>query len=233
MASLYYDQANLEPHDGLHMAAAQLPNNVPERLHTGLQRMGVQLPTSAIEQLHRYVSELEKWNYAYNLTAVRNPLEMVTRHVLDSLSLLPLIKGATLLDVGAGAGLPSIPLAIARPDLRVTGLDSNGKKVRFMSHAARTLGLKNFDVIEGRVETLPAGAGFEIITSRAFGSLANFFDMTRHLLATDGVWIAMKGKLDGDERAAVPPDVEIRDTLALSVPGLDESRHAVLAVLKK
>lgn len=191
--------------------------------------MNIQLPASAVEQLNRYVSELEKWNFAYNLTAVRDPLEMVTRHVLDSLSLLPLIHGATLLDVGAGAGLPSIPLAIARPDLRVTGLDSNGKKVRFMSHLERTLGLSNFSFIEGRVEALPAGTGFEIITSRAFASLIDFFQMTRHLLAPNGVWIAMKGKLDPDECAAVSPDVEIRDTLALSVPGLAESRHAVIA----
>lgn len=182
-----------------------------------------------------FQAELLKWNGAYNLTAVRHPDEMVTRHLLDSLALLPVLdalapaEAASLLDVGAGPGLPCIPLAIARPQWTVAGIDSNGKKVRFMRHAQRTLALANFSVIEDRVESLAAGEGYALITSRAFSSLADFFEQTRHLLRADGVWVAMKGKLEADELAAVPATVEIIETRKLKVPGLHEERHAVIA----
>jgi 16S rRNA (guanine527-N7)-methyltransferase len=202
-------------------------------LAEGLARLA--LPATLVPRLMAFLAELEKWNFAYNLTAVRDPAEMVVRHLLDSLAVLPLLQSGPagrVLDVGAGAGLPSIPCAIAAPALAITGLDSNGKKARFMRHAQRALALDNFSVIEGRVEAVPATAPYGVITSRAFASLVDFFTLTRPLMAPDGVWVAMKGKLLPEERAAIPADVEILDVRSLSVPGLDEARCAVIARLK-
>ncbi|TAJ51539.1 MAG: 16S rRNA (guanine(527)-N(7))-methyltransferase RsmG [Nevskiaceae bacterium] len=212
-----------------------------QRLTDGIARLGLSLPPDAPVRLLAYQAELQKWNLAYNLTAVRDPDEMLVRHLLDSLSLLPLLDelaarlsgGPRILDVGAGAGLPCIPLAIARPAWSLTGLDSNGKKARFMRHVQRSLGLANFAVIEGRVEAVPEGEGYDFVTSRAFASLADFFLLTDGLLAVDGIWIAMKGKLEGDELAAVPAGVDILETRPLRVPGLHEERHAVIAKPKK
>ena len=158
-------------------------------------------------------------------------MQMVTRHLLDSLTVLPLVRGRVL-DAGAGAGLPGLVLAIVQPDLAVTTLDSNGKKARFMRHAARTLGLANVEVIEGRVETYQPTAAFDCVVSRAFASLTDFFAQTAHLLAPGGQWVAMKGKLDTGELAAIPANIELRETHRLRVPGLDEDRHALIAVLK-
>jgi 16S rRNA (guanine527-N7)-methyltransferase len=189
------------------------------------------LTDEKLANLLAYQAELIKWNSAYNLTAVRDPLQMVTRHLLDSLTVLPLVRGRVL-DVGAGAGLPSLVLAIAEPTLAVTALDSNGKKARFMRHAARTIGLANVEVVEGRVETYQPAAAFDSIVSRAFASLADFFTQTTHLLAPGGQWVAMKGKLDAGELAAIPATIELRETHRLHVPGLNEDRHAVVAVLK-
>ena len=225
------------------MASPSSKTPPEQSLGNGLAVLGLSLPAGAPARLLAYRAELLKWNAAYNLTAVRDPDEMLTRHLLDSLSLLPVLDellpnpqppapSPRLLDVGAGPGLPCIPLAIARPAWAVTGLDSNGKKARFMRHAQRTLALDNFSVIEGRVEDVPADEGYTLITSRAFASLGDFFSLTRHLLAADGIWIAMKGKLEGDELAAVPPTVEIIETRRLKVPGLHEERHAVIAKQK-
>jgi 16S rRNA (guanine527-N7)-methyltransferase len=200
-------------------------------LESGLQSLAPALSVEARDQLLAYLAELQKWNAAYNLTAIRDPSEMVTKHLLDSLTLLPHVRGRVL-DVGAGAGLPGIPLAIARPELQVTVLDSNGKKARFMRHAVRTLGLANVEVAEARVEHFESALPFDSIVSRAFAAITDFFAQTAHLLAADGQWVAMKGKLDAGELAAVPATVQIRETHRLRVPGLDEERHAVVAGLK-
>jgi 16S rRNA (guanine527-N7)-methyltransferase len=175
-----------------------------------------------------YLAELEKWNAAYNLTAIRDPREMVTRHLLDSLVLCPYVKGP-LLDVGSGAGLPGIPLAIVLPQLRVTVLDSNGKKVRFLRHAVRALKLGNVEVVEARVEDYRPERLFAGVTSRAFAALGDFFRLTAHLLAADGQWLAMKGKLDDSETQDLPAGVGIVDTKPLTVPGLAEARHLIVA----
>lgn len=208
---------------------------------------GLGLSASLIPPLQAYLGEMARWNRAYNLTAIRDPDEMVTRHVLDSLAILPAIgpyvpAGARLLDVGSGAGLPGIPLAIARPSWRVAVLDSNGKKARFMRHAVRTLRLANVEVIEARAESLslPARAEegnasgregplpYDAIVSRAFASLADFVTATSNALASSGRWLAMKGKLDPAELAALPPDVVVEATLPVTVPGLREDRHVVV-----
>ncbi len=214
------------------------PHPLAAALERGLAGLALDLPEAVRAQLLRYVDELARWNTAYNLTAIRDSREMVVRHLLDSLALLPELRrlpGAPtlrLLDVGSGAGLPGIPLAIAEPALRVTTLDSNGKKARFMRHAARTLGLDNVEVAEARVTDWRDDAGYTVIVSRAFSALELFFRETGHLLAPGGQWIAMKGKLDAAELAAVPTAVNIRETRRLRVPGLDEERHVVIAEQK-
>jgi len=180
-----------------------------------------------IEPLLAYLALLVKWNRVFNLTAVREPEDMVQRHLLDSLVVLPWIQGARLLDVGSGAGLPGIPLALALPDLQVVLLDSNGKKARFLRQAKLELGLTNIDVAEARVEAYAPDEPFDLICSRAFAQLDVFISMTDALLATDGRWLAMKGRLDDSELAAIDPaDFKVR-THRLRVPGLDAERHLV------
>jgi 16S rRNA (guanine527-N7)-methyltransferase len=214
-------------------AQQQVPQQILEQmLQDGVRALGLQLPPGAAERLLAYLAELQKWNSAYNLTAIRDPRDMVLRHLLDSLAVLPHVRGRVL-DVGAGAGIPGIILAIAQPDLTVTVLDSNGKKTRFMRHVVRALKLDNVSVAEARVEAFrpapDAGAGFDTVISRAFASLDDFFALTAHLLAPGGQWVAMKGKLDRSELAPAGGRAEIRQTCRLNVPGLDEERHVVIA----
>ncbi len=197
-----------------------------QTLEAGLAALALPAPLSAA--LLAYLEELEKWNAAYNLTAIRDAREMVTRHLLDSLVMHLYVKDP-LLDVGSGAGLPGIPLALALPDLQVTVLDSNGKKARFLRHAVRALKLPNVAVVEARVEDYHPAQPFAAITSRAFASLGDFFRLTTHLLAPDGQWLAMKGKLDDSEMQNLPAGVGIVDIKALKVPGLAEARHLVVA----
>lgn len=198
-------------------------------LDRGLAQLG--LPAGLAAPLLAYLDELVRWNAAYNLTAVRDPQQMVTRHLLDSLAVLPYVRGR-LLDVGAGAGLPGLVLALARPELEARLIDSNGKKARFMRHAVRQLGLRNVEVLEGRVEALP-DSPHDVIVSRAFAALGDFCRLTRHLLAPGGQWLAMKGKLETQELAGLPADITIRETHRLTVPGLQEDRHLVIATLRQ
>jgi 16S rRNA (guanine527-N7)-methyltransferase len=202
-----------------------------QQLEQGLAALQLDLSAAAVQQLLDYRAELEKWNAAYNLTAIRLPSDMVTRHLLDSLALLPLLQDGRLLDVGAGAGLPGLVLAICRPQLQVTVLDSNGKKARFMRHAIRALALDNAEVAEVRVEDWQPPRPYDAIVSRAFAQLGDFVAASRHLLAPGGQWLAMKGKLDKSELAAIPAAVEIREIRRLSVPGLDEERHVIVAAV--
>lgn len=201
----------------------------------GLERLSLSLPDEALLQLRQYLDELEKWNAAYNLTAVRDRAGMVTRHLLDALAIVPPLHpalsapGARLLDVGSGAGLPGLVLAVLYPALDVTVLDSNGKKARFLRHAVRTLKLGNVTVAEARVEAWQPSAPYTLITSRAFAALADFFTATTALLAPGGQWAAMKGKLAGRELADVPASIHIRESMRVQVPGLDEARHLILA----
>lgn len=206
------------------------------QLEAGIRALGIELAAATVQRLLDYRVELEKWNAAYNLTAIRLPSEMVTRHLLDSLALLPLLRDSPrpqaenrLLDVGAGAGLPGLVLAIADPALQVTVLDSNGKKARFMRHAVRALALGNAEVAEARVEDWQPQQAYQYIASRAFAQLGDFVAASRHLLAPGGQWLAMKGKLDKSELAAIPAAIEIREIRRLSVPGLNEERHVIVA----
>ncbi|MGA8276865.1 MAG: 16S rRNA (guanine(527)-N(7))-methyltransferase RsmG [Rhodanobacteraceae bacterium] len=192
----------------------------------GLIELDLDVPQSGIERLFDYLELLVHWNVAYNLTAVRDPVAMVTRHLLDSLAIARFVAGKTLVDLGSGAGLPGIPLAIADPLRRVTLVDSNGKKARFLREVARRLDLGNATVAECRVETLEGR--FDCVTTRAFAALADMLDIGGNLLAPGGVWLAQKGRVPQDELDAVRAPFGVAAVHRLSVPGLDAERHVVI-----
>lgn len=183
--------------------------------------------------LHRYLDLLEKWNAAYNLTAVRGRAAMEIEHVLDSLAVVPhvTVHGGTVVDVGTGAGLPGMVLAIVRPGNRYVLVDSNGKKTRFLMQAAHELGLRNVTVFNGRIEDWQPAMPVDVVTSRAFASLADMVQGCRALLESGAVALAMKGVRPDDEIAALPPDAQVKEVVALRVPGLDKERHLVCIVL--
>jgi 16S rRNA (guanine527-N7)-methyltransferase len=181
-----------------------------------------------LDALTHYLAALCKWNKAYNLTAVREPADMVTRHIVDALSVQPYLHGTRVLDVGTGAGLPGIPLALVNPDKHFTLLDSNGKKVRFVQHAVGALGLRNVKPVQARVEAWETDETYDTIISRAFSSLADFINSSGRLLAPDGCLLAMKGKLPLAEIHALPSGWRVTGSYVLAVPGLDAERHALV-----
>lgn len=199
------------------------------RLHAGLAELGLAPGADACERLLDYVELLARWNAAYNLTAVREPGEMVTRHLLDSLAVAKLVRGDSLADLGTGAGLPGIPLAILAPERQHTLIDSNGKKVRFLREAVRALALTNVRVEQSRVEE--ARGQYDCITARAFATLGDMLRLGGHLLAPDGVWIALKGQLSKDEILGVPAGFVVAEVVALAVPGLGAARQ--VAIIKR
>ena len=205
-----------------------------EVLTDGLVRLGLTLTAPQADQLMAYLPLLQKWNRVYNLTAVRDPGEMLTHHLLDSLAaVIPLRRQAAgralrLLDVGSGGGLPGVVIAITCPELDVSCVDTVGKKSAFIQQAAATLKLPHLHGVHARVETLRADeAGFDVIASRAFASLVDFTAWSRAALNPGGVWMAMKGKDPVDEIAALPEDVAVFHVEPLSVPGLDAERCIV------
>jgi 16S rRNA (guanine527-N7)-methyltransferase len=202
--------------------------NAPEPLRRGLVALGVGLSEGEIERLERYLALLEKWNRVYNLTAIREPERMVTHHLLDSLAILPYLRGRRILDVGSGAGLPGIPLAIAAPALAVTLLDSNHKKAAFLQQAVAELRLANATVVVERVESWQSDARFDTIVSRAFADLGEFVAASARLLAPGGIIAAMKGVLPHDELERLPAGFRVREVVKLDVPLLDAERHLVL-----
>lgn len=204
-------------------------------LRSGLAAMGLDLSDAQQARLLAFIALLTKWNRTYNLTAIRQEEEMLTHHLLDSLSILPVLEESALAgrrwaDVGSGAGLPGIPLAIAKPDLGVTSIETVEKKASFQRQAKIELGLANFTVENRRVEQLPGG-GFDIAISRAFADLADFVRLAGHLLNPEGWLLAMKAVLAEDEIKRLPSGWTMREILPLRVPGLDAQRH--LLVIKK
>ena len=173
-----------------------------------------------------YLALLARWNATYNLTAIRDPREMLAKHLLDSLAMQPFVRGlASLADLGTGPGLPGIPLAIATPGLQVTLVESNGKKARFLREAVRQLKLGNVQVAESRIEAFRPGATFDAITARALATLPLILDLGGHLLGDDGRLLAMKGVVPDDEIAALPPGWGVAAIHPLRVPGLAAERH--------
>lgn len=200
----------------------------PAQLRQGLSAMELSVSDGQQEQLLAFLALLSKWNRAYNLTAVREPAEMVSRQLLDSLSLLSWVTTEHLLDVGAGGGLPGIPLAIVCPDKRFTLLDSNGKKTRFLNQCVLELGLDNVQVIHGRAEDCQPEQPFSQISSRAFTALDNLVNWCGELLATDGQFLAMKGQYPDDEVSALPAGWQVESSHSLKVPGADGERHLLI-----
>ncbi|MBS0608447.1 MAG: 16S rRNA (guanine(527)-N(7))-methyltransferase RsmG [Proteobacteria bacterium] len=200
-----------------------------DQLRAGVQVLGLALDEDQITRLLDFQSLLQKWTKVYNLTAVRDPQEMLTHHLLDSLAAVaPLQRhlaqqgGARLLDVGSGGGLPGVVFAICCPELQISCVDTVAKKAAFIQQAAAALGLKNLHGIHARVETL-AGP-FDVVSCRAFAALADFTTWSRRALAPQGVWLAMKGRHPQDEIAALPADVQVFHVEQLAVPGLDAER---------
>jgi 16S rRNA (guanine527-N7)-methyltransferase len=204
-------------------------------LQDGLAALGLSLSAHQVTQLLTYQDLIGKWNKVYNLTAVRSPDEMLRHHLLDSLAVLPALalylssagftdgKVARLLDVGSGAGLPGVVLAVCCPHLQVTCVDTVGKKTAFIQQAASTLQLTNLKAVNARVETLK-GADFDVVCSRAFASLVDFTTWSQAALSATGVWLAMKGKHPADELAALPSNISLFHVEQLKVPGLDAER---------
>ena len=200
-----------------------------ESVAEGLSAMGLALPDATSLKLAAYLELIAKWNRVHNLTAVREPAQMVVLHLLDSLSVLPHVEAAgSLLDVGTGAGLPGIPISIARPQLEVTLLDSSHKKSAFLTQAKTELGLANASVMCERVEQWKPGRTFDVVVSRAFSDLADFVLQARHLVAPGGYLLAMKGVHPFDEIAKVPASHRVESVIELAVPHLDAKRHLVL-----
>ena len=199
-----------------------------EELTLGARQLGVELSESQHSQLLAYLALLIKWNKAYNLTAVRDPDEMVSRHLLDSLSVVRFIEGERQLDVGSGGGMPGIPLAILFPDMKVTVLDSNGKKTRFLTQVKLELALANLEVIHSRAEAFQPALSFNGIISRAFSSLEDFTQWTRHMGDGQTRWLAMKGLHPVDELVALPADFHLESAQALAVPGCQGQRHLLI-----
>jgi 16S rRNA (guanine527-N7)-methyltransferase len=196
-------------------------------LEDGLQALA--LDAALASPLLAYLALLDRWNKAYNLTAIRDPRAMVSLHLLDSLAMHPFVRGiGRLADLGTGAGLPGIPLAIALPNLQVTLVESNGKKARFLREAVRTLGLGNARVAESRAEALAQPAAFDAITARAMATLADILAVGAHLPAPGGRLLAMKGARPDDEIAALPAGWAVEAIHPLAVPGLDAERHLVV-----
>lgn len=204
-----------------------------ELLARGLAAQGVECDQATQQRLIAFAQLLHKWNKVYNLTAIRDLQQIVIRHILDSIAVLPFLKGPQILDVGAGAGLPGIPLALLSSQYHFTELDSVAKKTRFIQQAISELGLNNVSVLTGRVEQLPMDVKYDTVLTRAFASLADMMAKTGRLCAADGRLLAMKGAYPEQELNEIPPTYQVTSVDKLSVYGLDEQRYLVTLVHKE
>ena len=203
------------------------------QLQDGIKALELDPGPGAIARLLDYLELLIKWNRIHNLTAIRDPGEMVSKHLLDSLSILPWVQGPRVLDIGSGPGLPGLPLAIVRPDWQVLLLDSNRKKTGFLVQVVASLGLENVEIIRERAEQFRPPEKFDTLTSRAFATLAEFTGCSAHLLAENGRWLAMKGMYPQEEIAALPESVQLVEAKALQVPGVRGERHIIVMQARK
>ncbi len=202
-------------------------------LADGVRDLGLDLSDAQLAQLLDYLVLLAKWNAVYNLTSVRDPVQMVTHHLLDSLAAVPAFdSAASVLDVGAGGGLPGIVLAIARPTMKVALIDTVHKKTAFLTQVKAELGLSNVTVHTARVEQLKVPHKFDVITSRAFADLSDFVNWSGHLLAEGGQFIALKGVAPQEEQERLPADWKVSEIRRLRVPGLEVERHLIFITKK-
>lgn len=201
------------------------------QLSDGIEVLGLALPRETQTRMLQYLALIRKWNQVHNLTAVREPEAMLVRHLLDSLAILPHVAGPRIADVGSGAGLPGIPLALARPEWRVTLIETNHKKTAFLQQARIELDLNNVEVMTERVENFHPVDGFDVVISRAFSDLADFASLAGHLCAPGnggGRLVAMKGVYPHEELAQLPAQFMVEKILPVTVPGLEAERHLVL-----
>lgn len=200
-----------------------------KKLDSLLNAAGIALPDQQKHQLIGYVELLHKWNKAYNLTSVRDPEQMLVRHILDSIVVNPHLQGSRFIDVGTGPGLPGIPLAIVRPDAHFVLLDSLGKRVRFLRQVQHELGLSNIEPVQSRVEDFAATPPFDGVISRAFASLQDMLSWCHHLPAKpEGRFYALKGVRPDDELATLPKGIVLESVVRLQVPELDGERHLII-----
>jgi 16S rRNA (guanine527-N7)-methyltransferase len=197
---------------------------IQKTLQEGITTLGITVPDSFTPKIQEFIALLIKWNKSYNLTAITDPSDIVTRHILDSLTILPYIQGDSILDIGSGAGFPGIPCALALPDKQFVLLDSNGKKTRFLTQAILELALPNITVVQSRVEKYRPTKCFDTITARAFSSLETILNQTAQVLCPEGELLVMKGIYPSLELQNIK---ERTNVIALHVPGLDEQRHLV------
>ena len=198
-------------------------------LEAALQKLEQTYPDGTLDKLAALLAELEKWNRRINLTAIRDPKDMVVGHILDSLVARPLLEGNTVLDVGTGPGFPGLPLAITEPDRQFTLLDSNNKKIMFVQHAAGLLGLGNVTAVKGRAEDYAPGQRFDTVIARALATLPRLMEIAGHHVGEDGVFVALKGRYPAEELAHLSGTPWDHAVTELEVPGLEKgSRHAVL-----
>lgn len=227
----------MQPHLSQHNPEASI---TADAVISGATELGLDLSASQSDALARYAALLLRWNAVHNLTAIEAPAHVLTHHLLDSLAIVPEVQRIAserpmrVLDVGAGGGLPGVALAIAAPNLHVTLVDKVQKKIAFLTQAKLELALDNVECVHVRVETMQTASPFELIVARAFASLTEFVGLTRHLLAPQGWWFAMKGALPSDELRELKrlmPDVRVDRTVRLQVPHLSAERHLVLMQL--
>jgi 16S rRNA (guanine527-N7)-methyltransferase len=197
------------------------------RLAAGVATLGIELEPAQLDALAALAAELADWNTRVNLTAITAPGEVVDKHLLDSLAVLPLLTGLAVADVGSGAGFPGLPLAIADPDRRFTLIESTGKKAKFIRHAAAKLALPNVEVVLGRAESYRPARPFDAVVARALGPLAEFVRVAGHLAGRGGRLLAMKGKVPEAELAALPAGWKAVTVHPVAVPGLDAERCVV------
>ncbi|QRN41840.1 MAG: 16S rRNA (guanine(527)-N(7))-methyltransferase RsmG [Neisseriaceae bacterium] len=202
-------------------------------LREGLSELQVFLPEEVESKLLQYIDLLYKWNKTYNLTALRNKFQMLTHHIFDSLSILNELDNIdSLMDVGSGGGLPGIPIAITKPDLKVVLVDSNSKKTTFLSQVVIELALSNVEVKQSRIEVLQ-GMKFDMLVSRAFSELSDFVNMTKQLLSDEGCWLAMKGTYPYEELSKLPDWIVVDWIKPISVPQINAERHIVKMLFNK
>lgn len=202
--------------------------SLEQQLAQGLEALGIELPEAVQARLLRFVQLLVKWNKAYNLTAIRDPAEMVAKHLLDSLAMLPFLQGEAVIDIGTGPGLPGIPLSIVRENTRFTLLDSNSKKTRFVTQAVMELGIGNVTVVQSRAETYQPGGHFDVVIARAFSSIKDLLLCVQHLCRPGTRVLAMKGQYPGDELVDWPAGFSCESVEKIVVPGVRGERHVVL-----
>lgn len=203
-------------------------NSLLSHLEVLLDKASIVLSDQQKHQLVRLVKLLDKWNKAYNLTSVRDPQEMLVKHILDSIVIAPYLQGQHFIDVGTGPGLPGLPLAIVQPDKQFVLLDSLGKRIRFIRQVVMELGLTNVTAVQSRVEDYQPAISFDGVLSRAFASLQDMLSWCHHLPAEHGVFLALKGQYPHDELAVLPPEFALVDSHRLSVPELDAERHIII-----